>query len=189
MCAAWRDWYHCIGNTYGSWLPGDPRGWRTREHRQHIDGDYKSPPPRGKYDQWHEHSKGLMEREAVVLREDQQQIVLDVIAESLALNEILCAVISVSPMHAHVLARFVIGRRTSSGKLIADPARHYFGIARKRASRRLSENGSIPPGGLWSKRTTIVPITDQSHLENVLDYIQRHIQEGAVIYLNDDRSP
>ena len=130
-----------------------------------------------------------MEREAVVLREGQQQIVLDVIAESLALNEILCAVISVSPMHAHVLARFVDGRRTPSGKLIADPARHYLGIARKRASRTLSENGSVPPGGLWSKRTTIVPITDQCHFDNVVDYIQRHIQEGAVIWVNHDLSP
>ena len=68
----------------------------------------------------------------------------------------------------------------------ADPARHYFGIARKRAARRLSENGSIPPGGLWSKRTTVVPITDQSHFENVVDYIQRHKEEGAVIWVNDD---
>ncbi len=189
MCAAWRDWYHCIGNTYGIWLPGDPRGWRTREHRQHVDGDYKNPPPRGKYDKLHEHAQKLMQRDAVTLREDQQQIVLDVLTESLAFNEVPCVVISVSPTHAHVLARFVRGRRTSGGKVIADPPRHYFGIARKRASRRLSENGSIPPGGLWSKRTTIVPITDRSHFENVVDYIQRHIQERAVIWLNDDPRP
>ena len=189
MCAAWRDWYHCVGNTYGTWLPGDPRGWHTREHRDHVEGDYTCPPPRGKYDTSHERSKRLMKRDAVTLYKDQQQIVLDVVAESLAFNEIPCPVISVSPTHAHVLARFVRGRRTSSGKLITDPARHYFGIARKRASRRLSENGSIPRGGLWSKRTTVVPITDQSHFENAVDYIQRHIQEGAVIWINDNPHP
>lgn len=186
MSAAWRDWYHCIGNTYGTWLPGDPRGWHARTHRQHIEGDYKSPPPRGKYDTLHDHSQKLMQRDEVMLREDQQQIVLDVIAESLAFNEIACAVMSVSPTHAHVVARFVRDRRTSGGKLIADPARHYFGIARKRAARRLSENGSIPPGGLWSKRTTVVPIADQGHFGNVVEYIQRHKEEGAVIWVSDD---
>jgi hypothetical protein len=20
---AWNDWYHCMGNTYGTWLPGE----------------------------------------------------------------------------------------------------------------------------------------------------------------------
>ena len=184
MSAAWQDWYHCVGNTYGSWLPGDPRGWHARKHRQHVDGDYKCPPPRGKYDTLHEHSKGLMLRDEVTLQIDHQQIVLDCLAESLAFNEIPCVVMSVSSTHAHVLARFVRGRSTSTGKLIADPARHYFGIARKRASRRLSENGSIPRGGLWSKRTTIVPITDQGHFENVVDYIQRHTEEGAVVWVN-----
>jgi hypothetical protein len=44
--SAWRDWYHVTGSTYGAWLPGDPRGFRTRHHRQHVEGDYKDPPPR-----------------------------------------------------------------------------------------------------------------------------------------------
>ena len=166
-------------------MPGDPRGWHTRKDRQHVDGDYKCPPPLGKHDTLHEHSKGLMLRDEVTLHEDHQQIVLDCLAESLAFNEIPCVVMSVSSTHAHVLARFVRGRSTSTGKLIADPARHYFGIARKVASRRLSESGNVPPGGLWSKRTTIVPIADQRHFENVADYIQRHQEEGAVIWVNN----
>ena len=185
MSAAGQDWYHCVGNTYGSWLPGDPRGWHTRKDRQHVDGDYKCPPPLGKYDTLHEHSKGLMLRDEVTLQLNHQQIVLDCFAESLAFNEIPCAVMSVSSTHAHVLARFVRGRSTSTGKLIADLARHYFGIARKVASRRLSESGNVPPGGLWSKRTTIVPIADQRHFENVADYIQRHKEKGAVIWVNN----
>jgi hypothetical protein len=42
-------WYHSITSTYGAWLYGDERGFRTRHHREHVDGDYKSPPPRGLY--------------------------------------------------------------------------------------------------------------------------------------------
>lgn len=40
----WNDWYHIMCHTYGTWLPGDPRGFRTRHHREHVEGDYKSPP-------------------------------------------------------------------------------------------------------------------------------------------------
>ena len=50
----WWRWFHVILGTYGSWLPGDPRGFRTRHHRDHVDGDYKSPPPPGIYEHFHE---------------------------------------------------------------------------------------------------------------------------------------
>lgn len=43
----WNDWCHCMGHTYGTWLPGDPCSFRTRHHRQHIEGDYRNPPPKG----------------------------------------------------------------------------------------------------------------------------------------------
>jgi hypothetical protein len=45
MGKAWNDWYHVVVHVYGSWLRGDPRGWRARHHREHVDGDYKNPPP------------------------------------------------------------------------------------------------------------------------------------------------
>lgn len=34
-------WYLITWTTYGYWLPGDPRGFRTRGHREHV-----APPPR-----------------------------------------------------------------------------------------------------------------------------------------------
>ena len=43
----WRGWYHMMASTRGSWLPGDPRGWRSRHGRERCDGDYKHPPPPG----------------------------------------------------------------------------------------------------------------------------------------------
>jgi hypothetical protein len=36
-------WYHIIETTYGAWLYGDQRGFRTRHHREHVDGDDKRP--------------------------------------------------------------------------------------------------------------------------------------------------
>jgi len=36
----WNHWYHVNGNTYGTWLPGDPRGWRSYKHKRHVEGEY-----------------------------------------------------------------------------------------------------------------------------------------------------
>src|SRR5438874_8919554 len=41
----WNHWYHCTASTYGTWVRGDKRGWRARHHREHVEGDYKNPPP------------------------------------------------------------------------------------------------------------------------------------------------
>ena len=39
-------WRHVTLNTKNSWLPGDERGFRNRDHRIHSTGDYKTPPPK-----------------------------------------------------------------------------------------------------------------------------------------------
>ena len=44
-----RAWFHIVLTTYGSWLYGDERGFRTRGHREHVEGDYKRPPTAGLY--------------------------------------------------------------------------------------------------------------------------------------------
>lgn len=56
-----------MGHTYGTWLPWDGRGFRTRHHREHVDGDYRSPPPVGMYNGLRRHSKSSMKREPVHL--------------------------------------------------------------------------------------------------------------------------
>src|SRR5204862_5246205 len=84
----WNDWYHVTNHVYGSWLRGDPRGWRSRHHREHVDGDYKNPPPKGKYDALLEYSKSLMKRDPVKINRDLRQFVLDAIVEKLLANNI-----------------------------------------------------------------------------------------------------
>src|SRR5687768_17438019 len=61
----WNDWYHVTVHVYGSWLRGDPKGWRSRHHREHCEGDYRNPPPTGKYDHLYELSKSLMKRDPI----------------------------------------------------------------------------------------------------------------------------
>ena len=75
MSAPWNRWFHCIGGTYGSWLPGDPRGFRTRHHREHVEGDYRNPPPAGIYEPRHRRAEDSPRFDPVTLRPDDRAVV------------------------------------------------------------------------------------------------------------------
>jgi hypothetical protein len=87
-------------------LRGDPRGWRARHHREHVDGDYKAPPPKGRYDALHAESKRLMKRERVTLTPEQRAVACRVMVESLLYHKVEVLAVAVSAKHWHVLARF-----------------------------------------------------------------------------------
>ncbi|MFA9477130.1 hypothetical protein ACERK3_02365 [Phycisphaerales bacterium AB-hyl4] len=108
MPAPWNNWYHCMGNTYGTWLPGDPRGFRTRHHREHVEGDYKFPPPPGIYDDLFERSKQLLKRPTVYFPAELRPAVCRLFADTLR-DDYKAEVVelSVGGIHYHLLARFV----------------------------------------------------------------------------------
>ena len=82
----WNNWYHCMGNTYGTWLPGNPKGFRTRHHREHVEGDYNSPPPEGRYEERFAKSKALLKQPAVYLTVQQRARALEEFVGSLRLR-------------------------------------------------------------------------------------------------------
>ncbi len=198
---AWNDWYHLNGNTYGTWLRGDPRGFRTRHHREHVEGDYKNPPPPGSYDALHARSKTLMRRPPVRLPPEARRIACDEIVASLAHQgiEVVCA--CVDDHHFHVLARFRLPeisnnekptglnpwaspRRTRNSPIHAH-IRHIVGFAKSRAARALSEAGLVHEGGVWGKRFKITPVTSRAHQVNIARYILDHGPRGAAVWRRD----
>src|SRR5271154_3034747 len=102
MPPPWRHWYHITIHTYGSWLRGDSRGWRARHHREHVDGDYMNPPPRGKYDALFAYSKSLMKRDPVRINRELRQFVLDKVVERLHQWKIEIKVASLDGNHLHL---------------------------------------------------------------------------------------
>jgi hypothetical protein len=42
-------WRHVMLGTRCSWLHGNLKGFRNREHRIHSSGDYKNPPPKDEH--------------------------------------------------------------------------------------------------------------------------------------------
>jgi hypothetical protein len=201
MSNAWNGWYHVNGNTYGSWLRGDERGWRARHHREHVEGDYRSPPPPGKYAQLKSHSRRLMakaSRRPVVLTREMRDIACSVMVESLLAHGVELIAISLDDHHYHLLARFTNARPfshvqggakptdrgpwASRPTYLRDPPRHYVGIAKMRATHTLRKLKLAPAGGLWGKRCKVTPIRDRDHQVNTTFYITDHALRGASLW-------
>ena len=163
---AWNGWYHVNGNTYGTWLPGDKRGWRSRHHKVHVDGDYRYPPPPGTYDALHDHTQSNLSQPPVHLDRRQRQIVGESLVEMFRRQEVELLALSMDAIHFHLLARF--GNR---------PARTVVGRAKKHATFILKKLGH--EGRVWTKRARVLPITDRDHQINVFNYIRGHQSKGA----------
>src|SRR5438094_6718364 len=104
----WNNWYHITIHVYGSWLRGDPRGWRSRHHREHVEGDYKHPPPKGIYNELLEKSKALMTHDPIKIDHDTvSEFVLKSMLERLRQFKIRIAIGCFDGIHAHILSQCV----------------------------------------------------------------------------------
>lgn len=188
---AWNGWYHVNGNTYGTWLRGEPRGWRSRHHREHVEGDYKNPPPPGAHDEAYQKSKRLME-EPVFLSRQARAIACAELVASLQYQSVEPIACCVDGHHYHILARMVMPEvrehvpawlvHTRHQPIYAF-IRHVVGLAKSRAARAISGAGHAPEGGVWAKRFKITPIRDRAHQLQVVRYIQAHANRGAAAWL------
>ncbi len=167
----WHNWYHCIGNTYGTWLPGDPRGWRSRDHRYHCEGDYKSPPPEGEYEGMHEDMKRRMGRDAVWLCAEAIPIACDAFVEKLTKKGIAVSAVAIVPYGYHVVGQFNDHK-----------PRHWLGLAKKNSAFALVDAGLAKRGGVWAARGLCKPITDEYHWRNATSYVLKHVREGGAVW-------
>jgi len=124
-----------MGHTYGTWLPGDPKGFRTRHHREHVEGDYKNPPPKGKYDKLWQRSKDLMKRDPVYLAPEQRARAVLEFVRSFNKWNIPLRSISIDRIHLHALVQ-----------VTDHNPRHYVGLAKNECSAYIKLDGLAPPG-------------------------------------------
>jgi len=162
-------WYHAILTTYGAWLYGDARGFRTRHHREHIDGDYRNPPPSGEYTSLEQRSRDALKQDPVVLPTSLRRVVGLALRDRLVELGGLVACLAVGGQHVHVLAKMPRGG-----------ARHYLGKAKRHAWFVLRQSGWS--GRLWGKRSKALLIRDRAHQLKVYHYILRHRREEAWVW-------
>ena len=164
--SAWNGWYHVNGNTYGTWLPGDKRRWRSRHHKVHVNGDYKDPPPPGAHDDLRRHAQDAMTQAPVFLNVRQREIVGQALVEMLLKQEVEVLALSVDAVHFHLL-----------GRVGDPPARAVLGRAKKHATFTLQRGGHR--GRVWGKRARVLPIKNRAHQVNVFRHILSHAESGA----------
>jgi len=164
----WK-WFHVTFSTYGAWLPGDPRGYRTRDHREHVEGDYKKPPPAGSGDVRFRRSRGLLKRSAVVLNSHQRSLTGRGLLEMLESAGCAVVAIGVGGEHVHIAVQ-----------LTDHEAKLLIGQAKKHAWYLLRAAGHI--GRAWAAGCRTEPICDRSHQLNTINYIAKHRKQGAWVW-------
>lgn len=188
---AWNHWYHIVGSTYGTWLPGDPRGFRTFHHHEHVEGDYRNPPPSGVYEVRHAESRQNLKWPAVILDAKQRRVVNEAMIEKLLEDGIEGIGLAVAGQHFHLLAWFpdldavtLVRHRKALLRDGRDPSPRYFvGRARRNASFALSKARLKSASPVWAVRPKCVPVRDRGHQVNVAKYIERHTREDASVWM------
>jgi hypothetical protein len=162
-------WYHVIVTTYGAWLDGDVRGFRTRHHREHIEGDYKNPPPPEQYADRRRRSQESLKQPPVSLEPAWRPIIGWALVERFQQlgGFVLCA--AMSRQHGHLLVKLPLG-----------VARAWAGLAKKHAWFIARDAGW--QGKLWAVRSRPIKVRDRTHQLNVYHYILDHVHEGAWVW-------
>ncbi len=163
------SWYHGTVTTYGAWLPGDPRGFRTRHHREHVEGDYKHPPEPGVYDGLERASHESLVQPVVAIPSELRPVVGRALLQRLQQFGSMVVAMSVAAEHVHILAKMPLRR-----------AALWIGFAKKHAWFELRAMGW--QGKLWGSRSKPEIVRDRRHQLNVYHYILRHESQGAWVW-------
>jgi hypothetical protein len=167
------QWFHVILTTYGAWLPGDPRGFRTRHHREHVDGDYKNPPPAGRYEGLAKHSREALVRPPATFARDLRPEIAQSLRERLENLGATLACIAVAGKHVHLLV-----------KLPKAETRKWIGMAKQHAWQERRSRGDNRK--IWAQKAKFVPVRDRAHQLNVYRYIIAHERQGAYGWKHSD---
>jgi hypothetical protein len=187
---AWHNFYLCVGGTYGTWLRGDPRGFRSYQHRMHVEGDYKNPPPPGVFTPIFEYSLKTLKYPPAKLTQTQRQILCQSMIQRLLDDLCEPITLAIHENHFHLLARFksmqMDQRHQHNNSIIhdgRDPApRYYLGRARQAGTHALTQHDLKPQGPIWGKRPSCKPIQSRDHQLKVARYIKEHVKQSAAVW-------
>ncbi|MFO0965246.1 MAG: hypothetical protein U0793_06630 [Gemmataceae bacterium] len=153
-----KRWRHIVISTVNSWLPGDARGFRTKEHKIHSSGDYKNPPPKGEHVGLWAFSKDIS-GEPVVIPAAARPVAGKAILKKLRQlgHEVLA--IAVAGMHAHLQVELPEDK---------PEAKQVIGQCKVAASHAIRQT---LPGRVWARDGSFKSIKDSAHQRNVFNYI------------------
>lgn len=151
-------WRHAVLNTHNSWLPGDPRGFRSFQHKIHSNGDYKTPPPAGEHQGLFRFTQGISGKPVLIPEDCRNKVGIAMLRKLRKLNY-ACLAISVSGMHAHVQVELPDDLPV---------VRQIMGQCKTVSSHAIR---AVLPGRVWGRDGSFTPIDDPEHHRNVFHYI------------------
>jgi len=170
-------WWLVTWSTYGSWLPGDPRGFQTWRGQEYV------PPPKryakpgeetydsSKYVERHREAKMMLTSEVVHLSIAQRKCVLDAVVEQIAKVTLIPAALSVSGEHCHLLSKF--------GALKIRPT---IGVLKGEATKALRETG-FEGERIWSRECHPKSKREGNEFLVALKYVKNHERQNAAVYV------
>ena len=164
-----KAWRHVIITTHGSWLPGDPRGWRSRHHRIHSSGDYKNPPPKEEHEGLREYHRNRSD-DPITIDRDLREIVIRAFVEKLRDLRFSVVVVSASGRHVHALVELPDDRRE---------IRRIIGKCKQRASHAVR---NVLPRSIWAEGGEYKLVKDDSHYGNTFNYIRTKQEPDALVW-------
>jgi hypothetical protein len=180
MNPAWRSWYHCTVGTYAAWLPGDPRGWRERNHHEHVEGDYKRPPEPAAFNTARHYAKRLVRGQPYRIAPADRQPIAALLIQNFLHNKVPLLALAVCEKNFHALLQVPDGR-----------VKRMLGLAKRHVTFSFATtiDASHRRTRLWEREAGVTPINDRAHGDNAFQYILDHIDEGGWVWSFRDPSP
>jgi len=154
-------WWHLILSTARSWKHGDPRGFRSRKHRIHSNGDYKNRPPKGEHDGLHRYHQ-TRSQPTIVLKEPLRETIGRALLEKLTKESINVLCIAVAPTSSHLLVELPNDYDTA--------LKCSYGL--KQASSHAVRLEL--PGKVWAQGGKPIRVKNRDHQQQLYPYILRH---------------
>lgn len=172
-----HGWFHVEIWAYGGWLPGDPRGFRSKEHRVHSTGDYRNPPPvwehRGLYDA----AKQAVRGRAISFTSDQRPLIGTLCVKWCETQSVGLLAVAVGQRHGHLFMNLPLAETDRTvGRM-----KRYVSREAGRADERLR-------GQIFAKSGEPRRVETRGHAHRLMPYIvDKHAAEGAWTWSDPER--
>jgi REP element-mobilizing transposase RayT len=166
-----HGWCHVMWHTYGTWLHGDPRGFRDRYYRIHSSGDYRNPPPLGEHAGLHRYMKRISDPEVILAISAQRQEVCQALAATVEHPGYRLLVIAVCKVHVHLVVELPLDTRERDRAL------------REIKTRSSARVKSKPTSRLWARKWTLRDIDTPSHRTTVFKYVRDRQGRYACVWV------
>jgi hypothetical protein len=152
-------WRHVTMGTHNSWLPGEPRGFRSKDHKIHSSGDYKNSPPEWEHAGLWEYSKRISGEPLIIPKNLREPIGRAILADQK--RGLLVLAVAVGGMHAHVQV-----------ELPDDKAKMRQIVGKAKTAACYAVKAQMP-GKIWARHGGYKRIKDIAHQRQVHGYIYR----------------